>query len=227
VIHVSETKKENDDALKQYGLTPAQYLVSIGAIAKRTIFAHGVWLTPGDIAAIAPLHVGVAHCPSSNMKLASGVAPVTEMLAAGLAVGLGTDGPAGSNNDMDLLEELDLAAKLAKVTRLDPKALPAPTVFAMATILGAKSIGMENVIGSLEVGKRADFITVDTTAPHAVPPHDPYSMLVYALKASDVQDVVIDGHFTIRDRKALTIDEAATLEEARKWRIRIERSLKQ
>jgi 5-methylthioadenosine/S-adenosylhomocysteine deaminase len=226
VIHVSETKKENDDSVAKYGLTPARYLASIGAIARRTIFAHGVWLTPEDIAAIAPLHVGVAHCPSSNMKLASGAAPVTAMLAAGLAVGLGTDGPAGSNNDFDLMEEMDLAAKLAKVTSLDPQALPAARVFEMATILGAKSIGMDGSIGSLEPGKRADFITVDTTAPHAVPAHDPYSMLVYALKASDVRDVVIEGHFTIRDRAPMTIDAAATIAEARKWRIRIDASLR-
>jgi 5-methylthioadenosine/S-adenosylhomocysteine deaminase len=226
VIHVSETKKENDDSVAKNGLTPASYLVSIGAVAKHTIFAHGVWLTPGDIAAIAPLHVGVAHCPSSNMKLASGVAPVTAMLAAGLAVGLGTDGPAGSNNDFDLMEELDLAAKLAKVRSLDPQVLPAAKVFEMATILGAKSIGMDAEIGSLEPGKRADFITVDTTEPHAVPAHDPYSMLVYALKASDVRDVVIEGRFTIRDRAPMTVDAAATIAEARKWRVRIDASLR-
>jgi 5-methylthioadenosine/S-adenosylhomocysteine deaminase len=227
VIHVSETKKENDDSVAKNGLTPARYLVSIDAIAKRTIFAHGVWLTPEDIAAITPLNVGVAHCPSSNMKLGSGAAPVTAMLAAGLAVGLGTDGPAGSNNDFDLMEEMDLAAKLAKVTSLDPRALPAAKVFEMATILGAKSIGMDSEIGSLEVGKRADFITVDTTAPHAVPAHNPYSMLVYALKASDVRDVVIEGHFTIRDRAPMSIDAAATIAEARKLRLQIDASLRE
>jgi 5-methylthioadenosine/S-adenosylhomocysteine deaminase len=226
VIHVSETKKENDDSVAKNGLTPARYLASIGGIAKRTIFAHGVWLTPEDIAAIAELHVGVAHCPSSNMKLASGAAPVTAMLAAGLAVGLGTDGPAGSNNDFDLMEEMDLAAKLAKVTSLDPQALPAAKVFEMATILGARSIGMDAEIGSLEPGKRADFITVDTTAPHAVPAHNPYSMLVYALKASDVRDVVIEGHFTVLDRDPKTIDAPAALAEARKWRVRIDASLR-
>ena len=226
IIHVSETKEENDDSVAKYGMTPTRYLVSIGAIAKRTIFAHGVWLTPADIAALAPLHVGVAHCPSSNMKLGSGAAPVTEMLDAGLAVGLGTDGPAGSNNDFDLLEELDLAAKLAKVTHLDPKALPAAKVFEMATILGAKSIGMDGEIGSLEVGKRADLITVDTTAPHAVPAHDPYSMLVYSLKASDVRDVVIEGHFTVRDRVPTTIDAVATIAEARKLRAKVDASLR-
>ena len=225
IIHVSETKKENDDSLAQHSLTPAQYLISIGAIARRTLFAHGVWLTPDDIAALAPLHVGVAHCPSSNMKLASGVAPVPAMLAAGLAVGLGTDGPAGSNNDMDLMQELDLAAKLAKVTTGDPRALPAIEAFEMATILAAKALGMDAEIGSLEPGKRADFITLDTTAPHAVPAHDPYSMLVYSLKASDVRDVVIEGGFTVRDRVPMTLDAAAILEDARKWRARIDASL--
>ena len=226
LIHVSETKKENDDSVAQHGLTPAQYLISIGAVARRTICAHGVWLTPGDLAALAPLHVGIAHCPSSNMKLASGVAPVMAMLAAGLAVGLGTDGPAGSNNDMDLLEELDLAAKLAKVTQGDPRALPAIQAFEMATIGGAKALGMEAEIGSLEPGKRADFITLDATAPHAVPAHDPYSMLVYSLKASDVRDVVIEGGFTVRDRIPMTLDASAILDDARKWRVRIDDSLR-
>ena len=226
LIHVSETKRENDDALSHHGRTPAQYLISIGAIARRTVFAHGVWLTPEDIAALAPLHVGIAHCPSSNMKLASGVAPVTSMLAAGLAVGLGTDGPAGSNNNMDLFEELDLAAKLAKVTQGDPKALPAAQVFEMATILGARALGMETEIGSLEPGKRADLITLNTTAPHAVPPHDPYSMLAYALKASDVRDVVIEGGFTVRDHMPMTLDAAAIVEDARKWRAKIDASLR-
>jgi 5-methylthioadenosine/S-adenosylhomocysteine deaminase len=226
LIHVSETRKENDDSLAQHGLTPAQYLVSIGAVARRTIFAHGVWLTPGDLAALAPLHVGIAHCPSSNMKLASGIAPISAMLAAGLAVGLGTDGPAGSNNDMDLLEELDLAAKLAKVTQGDPRALPAIQAFEIATIGGARALGMDGEIGSLEPGKRADFITLDTTAPHAVPAHDPYSMLVYSLKASDVRDVVIEGGFTVRDHVPMTLDAGAILEDARKWRVRIEASLR-
>jgi 5-methylthioadenosine/S-adenosylhomocysteine deaminase len=226
LIHVSETKKENDDSLSQHGLTPTQYLISIGAVARRTVFAHGVWLTPEDIAALAPLRVGIAHCPSSNMKLASGVAPVPAMLAAGLAVGLGTDGPAGSNNDMDLLQELDLAAKLAKVTRADPQALPAIQAFEMATILGAKALGMDDAIGSLEPGKHADFITLDTTAPHAVPAHDPYSMLVYSLQASDVRDVVIEGSFTIRDRVPMTLDAGAILDDARKWRVRIDASLR-
>ncbi len=227
LMHVSETKKEQDDSLSHHGLTPAQYLISIGAVARRTVFAHGVWLTPDDIAALAPLHVGIAHCPSSNMKLASGVAPVTAMLAAGLAVGLGTDGPAGSNNDMDLLRELDLAAKLAKVTRGDPQALPAIQAFEMATIVGARALGMENEIGSLEPGKRADFITIDTTAPHAVPAHDPYSMLVYSLKASDVRDVVIEGGFTVRDHVPMTLDAGAILDAARQWRVRIDASLRE
>jgi 5-methylthioadenosine/S-adenosylhomocysteine deaminase len=185
-----------------------------------------VWLTPGDLAALAPLHVGIAHCPSSNMKLASGIAPVTAMLAAGLAVGLGTDGPAGSNNDMDLLEELDLAAKLAKVTQGDPQALPAIQAFEMATIGGARALGMDGEIGSLEAGKRADFITLDATAPHAVPAHDPYSMLVYSLKASDVRDVVIEGGFTVRDHVPMTLDAGAILDDARKWRVRIDASLR-
>ena len=227
LIHLSETKKENDDELAKRHTTPTKTLDELGIWNGRTVAAHSVWVNEADMQILKARGVGVAHCPSSNMKLASGAAPVGEMLAAGLAVGLGTDGPAGSNNDFDLMEEMDLAAKLAKVTTGDPQALPAAKVFEMATIMGAKSIGMETEIGSLEPGKRADFITVDTAAPHAVPAHDPYSMLVYALKASDVRDVVIEGSFTVRDRAPMTIDAAATVAEARKLRVKIDASLRE
>jgi 5-methylthioadenosine/S-adenosylhomocysteine deaminase len=225
LIHVSETRKENQDAAAQHGASPAAYLDKIGAVARRSVYAHAVWTDATDHALLAARRVGVAHCPGSNMKLASGAAPVAAMLRAGIAVGLGSDGPAGSNNDFSMFEEMDLAAKLAKVTSLDPEALPAPTVFAMATITGARALGMEKEIGSIEPGKRADLVTVSLAAPHAWPSHDVYSMLVYTLKTSDVLDVMIDGRWTVRDRRPLTLDAAAIRRSVAEWRAKVEASM--
>ena len=193
LIHLSETKKENDDSLRERHMTPTQRLDSFGFFRGRTLVAHAVWVTDGDIAILKRTNTGVAHCPSSNMMLASGAAPVVKMLDRGLNVGLGTDGPAGSNNDFDLFEEIDLAAKLQKLITRDPRALPARTAVAMATIGGAKALGIDKEIGSLEPGKRADLISVRLDAPHAVPMYDVYSQLAYALKASDVTDVMVNG----------------------------------
>src|SRR5688572_16686224 len=155
LIHLSETKRENDGIQAKRGMSPTSVLDSIGLFEGRTIAAHGVWLDDADMRILAQRGVGVAHCPSSNMKLASGVAPLVRMLAAGIAVGLGTDGPAGSNNDFNLFEEMDLAAKLQKVITGDPRALPAKAVLEMATRGGARVLGMEKEIGSLETGKKA------------------------------------------------------------------------
>jgi 5-methylthioadenosine/S-adenosylhomocysteine deaminase len=149
-----------------------------------------------------------------------------KMLASGLNVGLGTDGPAGSNNDFDLFEEMDLAAKLQKLTTSDPRALPARTAVAMATIMGAKALGLEKEIGSLEAGKRADLISVRIDRPHAVPMYDVYSQLVYALKSSDVTDVVINGRVVVRDAKCLTIDVPTTLAKAKEYGLKIAQSVK-
>jgi 5-methylthioadenosine/S-adenosylhomocysteine deaminase len=225
LIHVSETKREQEEALAKHRLTPAAYLESIGAIAKRTLFAHGVWMSPDDIALAASRRIGVAHCPSSNMKLASGIAPVARMLEAGVPVGLGPDGPAGSNNDFDMFEEMDLAAKLAKVSSMDPRALPAAKAFEMATLGGARALGMDSEIGSIEVGKRADLITVSLASPRAAPEHDVYSMLVYSLKGCDVLDVVIEGRPVVRERRALTLDAAEVIARARAFRAKIEASI--
>ena len=147
------------------------------------------------------------------------------MLAAGMAVGLGSDGPAGSNNDFGMFEEMDLAAKLAKVTSMDPEALPAKTVLEMATIGGARVLGMEKEIGSLEVGKRADLILVDMNVPHAQPSYNVVSQLVFALKASDVSDVMVDGKLVVRNKVALTLDRAAILAKAREYGLSVTRSL--
>ena len=160
------------------------------------------------------------------MKLASGVAPVVKMLEMGLAVGLGPDGPAGSNNDFNLFEEMDLAAKLQKVTTGDPRALPASAALEMATIRGARVLGMEKEIGSLEAGKRADMILVRTDRPNAVPIYDPVSQMVYALKADDVRDVMVNGKPVVRDGKILTLNEPQILQKAAEYREKIRASLR-
>ena len=170
--------------------------------------------------------VGVAHCPSSNMKLASGVAPVVRMLALDIAVGLGPDGPAGSNNDSDLFEEMDLAAKLQKVTSMNPQALPAKAALEMATIRGARALGMESRIGSLEGGKLADMILVRLDRPNAVPLYDAVSQMVYALKAGDVRDVMVNGKPVVRDGRILTLNQQLVLQKAEEYRVKISASLK-
>jgi 5-methylthioadenosine/S-adenosylhomocysteine deaminase len=227
LIHLSETKKENDDNEAKHHQTPTQTLNSIGFFNGRTIAAHCVWVDAGDIGILKSKAVGVAHCPSSNMKLASGAAPVVDLLKAGIAVGLGTDGPAGSNNDFDLLEEADLAAKLQKLIRQDPEALPAAKAFELATIGGARSLGLDKEIGSLETGKRADLIALDLDAPNAVPLYDVYSQLVYALKGSNVMDVVVNGREVVRDRKCLTLDRQGIIAKAREYGIKVAQSVQQ
>jgi len=226
LIHLAETKKENDDSLSKYHMTPTERLESFGFFHSRTLVAHAVWVSDSDIAILKRNHTGIAHCPSSNMKLASGAAPVVKLLDRGLNVGLGTDGPAGSNNDFDMFEEMDLAAKLQKLATGDPRALPARTAVAMATIIGAKALRMESEIGSLEAGKRADMITVRLDRPHAVPMYDVYSQLVYALKSSDVDDVIINGTIIVRGGKCLTIDAASTIAKAKEYGIQIAKSVK-
>jgi 5-methylthioadenosine/S-adenosylhomocysteine deaminase len=226
IIHLSETKKENDDEIAKRGTSPTQTLEALGVFQGRTVAAHSVWMSDADLNILKRRDVGVAHCPSSNMKLASGAAPVTKMLAMGIAVGLGPDGPAGSNNDFDMFEEMDLAAKLQKVVTLNPEALPATAAFDMATRLGARAIGLEKEIGSLETGKRADMIMVRIDQPHAVPMYDAISQLVYALKASDVRDVMVNGRPVVRDSKILTLNEALILQKAAEYRSKVSASLK-
>ncbi|MEO8593389.1 MAG: amidohydrolase family protein [Candidatus Solibacter sp.] len=226
VIHLSETKKENDDEIAKRKTTPTKTLDDLGVWNGRSVAAHAVWVDEADLAILKARGVGLAHCPSSNMKLSSGVAPVTRMLALDLAVGLGPDGPAGSNNDFNLFEEMDLAAKLAKVTTLNPQALPAGAALAMATIRGARALGMEKEIGSLEAGKRADMITVRIDRPHAQPLYDAVSQMVYALKGSDVRDVMVNGKAVVRDAKILTLDEKAILAKAAEYRAKVSASLK-
>jgi 5-methylthioadenosine/S-adenosylhomocysteine deaminase len=226
LIHLSETKQENDDSLSARHMTPTKVLDTLGVLTGRTVAAHCVWVDEGDMAILKARGVGIAHCPSSNMKLASGVAPVVRMLALDLPVGLGPDGPAGSNNDFNMFEEMDLAAKLQKVTTLNPEVLPASMALEMATIRGARALGMEKEIGSLETGKRADMILVRVDRPNAVPMYDPISQMVYALKGEDVRDVMVNGKPVVRDARILTLDEAQILQKAAEYRVKVAASLK-
>jgi 5-methylthioadenosine/S-adenosylhomocysteine deaminase len=184
-----------------------------------------VWLTPAEIEMFAAKKVGVAHCPESNEMLASGVAPVTEMRAHHMEVGLGTDGPAGSNNDLDMFEEMASAARLQKVFRNDPKALGARDVLEMATIGGARVLGLADKIGTLEAGKRADVIVVDLQTAKTQPVYSVESAIVYAANGSNVTTTICDGKILMRSRKVLTVDVPATLAKAKEYRDNVRASL--
>src|SRR5438270_24938 len=225
LIHVAEMKKEWDDSLKQNGMSPVQYLEKINVLAPNVVAAHCIFVDEADRKLLDQRGVGCVHNPSSNMMIASGVSPVPELRMAGVAVGLGTDGPAGSNNDLDLMEEIDLAAKLAKISKMNPLALGAKDVVAMATIDGARALHMEKEIGSLEAGKKADLVLISLNEPNAVPMYDIYAQIAYSLKGSDVDTVVIGGRVVMRDRKLLTVDEPAVIEKAREYGNAVKKSL--
>jgi 5-methylthioadenosine/S-adenosylhomocysteine deaminase len=224
VTHISETRREVDDITKSKGARPVDYLSRIGFLNNRVIAAHMVFPSPEEIDVLKRLGVGVVHNPQSNMKLASGVAPVPQMLAADLALGLGTDG-AASNNDLNMWEEMDTAAKLHKVVSGDPKVVSAREAFELATVRGARALHMEREIGSIEAGKRADLVIVDLDDLNQTPLYNIYSQLVYATKADDVRSVIIEGRVVMRDRRLLTLDEEAIKTRARAFRERILKSL--
>lgn len=226
LIHVAEMKKEWEDSEKANGMSPVQYLEKIGVLGPDVVAAHCIFVDEVDRKLLAERGTGCVHNPSSNMMIASGVSPVPEIRAAGVAVGLGTDGPAGSNNDLDLMEEIDLAAKLAKISKMDPLALGAKDVVAMATIDGARALHMEKEIGSLEAGKKADLVLISLHEPNAMPMYDIYAQIAYSLKGNDVEDVVIGGRVVMRDRKLLTVDEPAVLEKAREYGESVKKSLR-
>jgi len=226
LIHVAEMRKEFTDSIEKNGATPVQYLERIEFLGPDVVAAHCIWTDYTDMKILAERQVGCVHNPSSNMMLASGVAPVVDQRAAGMRVGLGTDGPAGSNNDLDMMEEMDLAAKLQKTYRVDPRALGAKGALEMATIEGARALHMEKEIGSLERGKKADFVLLSLDVPNAVPMYDVYSQIVYALKASEVQTVVVAGKILLKDRKLLTVDEPAAIAKAKEYGKRVAESLK-
>ena len=206
LIHVAETKKEVEDVSKEHGARPVEYLARINFLNDKTIAAHVVFANDNELDILKRLNVGVAHNPQSNMKLASGVAPIPQMLLKDVAVGLGTDG-AASNNDLSLWEEMDAAAKLHKVFSGDPKVVSAQQAFEMATTRGARALHLEKEIGSLETGKRADIVIVDLDNLNQIPMYNIYSHLVYATKANDVRTVVIEGKPIMLDRRLLTLDE--------------------
>jgi len=226
LIHIAEIKKELEESLEKNHATPVQYLDRIGLLGPDVLAAHCIYVNEEDRKILAARKVGCAHNPSSNMMLASGIAPVVEERAAGIAVGLGTDGPAGSNNDFDLMEEIDLAAKLQKIAKMDPRALSAKSVVEMATVEGARAIHMEKEIGSIEPGKKADLIIIGLDTPNAVPMFDVYSQLAYALKSTNIETVVINGQQVMRDHKLLTVNEPAAIAKAHEYQIKIANSLK-
>ena len=224
VTHISETKREVDDSVKAKGTTPVDYLNRIGFLNNRVIAAHMVWPSEAELGLLKQLGVGIVHNPQSNMKLASGVAPIPRMLKEDLPVGLGTDG-AASNNDLSMWEEMDTAAKLHKLISNDPKVVSAEEAFEMATIRGARALHLEKEIGSIEKGKRADLVVVDLDDLNQTPYYNIYSDLVYAAKAADVRTVIIEGRVVMRDRRLLTLNEATIKADARRYRERIVRSV--
>lgn len=224
IIHIAEAPTETDFMTKTYQARSVPYLDRLGFLSERVIGAHVVHVNEAEIQILKQRGVGIAHCPQSNMKLASGVAPVPAMLKNNLPVGLGTDG-AASNNDLNLWEEMDSAAKLHKLISKDPTVVSAKDALAMATIGGARAIHLEREIGSLESGKRADVILVDLSAPHATPTYNLYSHLVYAAKASDVTDTIVNGRVLMRNRRLISLDEGLIRAKARKRQAEVARSL--
>lgn len=203
--HLSETRQEVDDILARTGMRPAFYLDAIGVLSEDLVAAHAVHVSPDEIALLAERGVRAVHVPESNMKLASGNAPVQDMLDAGLCIGLGTDGCA-SNNDLDLFREMDVAAKLAKAATGSPESLDAQTALSMATRGGAGVLGMAEEIGTLEAGKRADLIVLDLNHPHLQPLYNPWSTVVYSACGADVRHSVVNGRVLMKDRQFQTLD---------------------
>ena len=225
-IHLSESPFEVQYSKDNYGTTSIEALESVGFFDGPTIAAHVVWPTAVEIPILIDRKVGVIHNPTSNMKIASGIAPIADMLAAGVRIGLGTDG-AASNNDLDMWEEMRLASFLQKVEQMNPEVLPANTVLHMATSGGATAIGLGESIGSLEVGKRADLIQVAFDDVHHVPTYDVISHLVFVTDEQDVASVVVDGKLLMREKELLTIDTERVADEARALAAKIQSALEE
>ena len=223
-IHMSESPYELEYSKQNYGMTSIELFESIGFLDGPTIGAHVVWPTEAEIGILAERKVGVIHNPTSNMKIASGISPVTDMLTAGVLVGLGTDG-AASNNDLDMWEEMRLAALLQKVDKMDPEVLSASTVLRMATSGGAKAVGLGDKVGMLSVGMRADVIQVSFDDVHFVPTYDVISHLVYVADEQDVASVTVDGKLLMRDGEFLTINTERVAKEATEIAARIQAAL--
>ncbi len=204
-IHLAETKQEVDDINNRYGFTPGKFLYELGVYDDKTICVHAVWLNDDELEIIRRHSVSLVHCIESNLKLASGIAPLPKWISMGITFGLGTDGPA-SNNDLSVLSELNVAALVHKGVNRQPTICKADEVLKAATIMGAEALGMDDIIGSIEPGKSADFVALDITKPHAVPIYDPISHIVYSSKSSDVKHVWIAGNQVVENGKLLTLD---------------------
>ncbi|MEN6318577.1 MAG: amidohydrolase [Syntrophaceae bacterium] len=224
-MHYLETRSEREQLTEKYGKNPTLFLKDIGYLTERFIAFHCVWMEKEDMLMFADNGCSAVHNPESNMKLASGVAPVPEMLAAGVTTGLGTDGCA-SNNNLDMFQEMDTAAKLHKVTRLDPTVMDAKTVVRMATCEGAKVLGMDNLVGSLIVGKKADIILINLRKPHLTPLYNEYSHIVYAVNSADVDTVLINGRVVMKNRKLLTMEENEIMEMVQNTSLEIKKNLR-
>src|SRR3954453_6117963 len=226
LIHFAETEDEVRTAREQFKMTPAAALASIGFWGPKTVAAHGVWVTDEDIAILKQHNVGIAHNPESNMKLASGAAPVVKYLAAGVNVGLGTDG-AASNNDLDMFEAMRQAAFLAKLANKDPTAVSARTALDLATVGGARPLAVEPRVGSLEAGKRADVIVVSMREARQTPMYDPISHLVYATRGDDVRTTIVNGKILMKDRQLRTLDKAAVIADANRLATKVRDAVRQ
>ena len=213
-IHASENAGEVADVTNRYGRTPVELLDDHGLLRNGTVLAHAVVLSDNEIARLAETNTAVAHCPASNMKLASGFCRVPELLEAGVTVGLGTDGPS-SSNDLDMFAAMRVAALIHKGNRLDPTALPATSVLRMATMGSATALGIDSHVGSIEVGKKADLVRLSSTSPSLTPTYDPISTIVYAASRSDVVDVWVDGVRVVDNRLCTTIDADSVLRDLR------------
>ncbi|OPZ93783.1 MAG: 5-methylthioadenosine/S-adenosylhomocysteine deaminase [Firmicutes bacterium ADurb.Bin419] len=212
-IHVSETEKEVEDSLNDRKKRPFEYLEDLNFLGPDVIAAHSVWLSGAEIALITDNNVKISHNPLSNMKLASGISPVSDMIANGVCVSLGTDGVA-SNNNLDLFQEMKTSSLLQKVRTLDPTVLPASKVLEMATINGATALGLEQEIGTIEVGKKADLVLIDMKSPHLTPYRNPISHLAYSAEGKDVDTVLCDGKILMLEKEVLALDEVEVMEMA-------------
>ena len=222
-IHLAETRWEVEKLIAEKGVSPVAYLADLGVLSDRVVAAHCVHVSPEDIDLLAEFEVGVSHNPVSNLKLASGVAPVPTMIARGLKVGLGTDG-AASNNTLDLLRDLQLTALLHKGVSGDPTALPASALVEMVTTAGASTLGLGDRIGRLSEGFEADLICLSLEGPHATPSYEPLSHIAYAARSSDVRHVMVAGRMLVRDRELLTLDIGRIRAEARELATKIQAS---
>jgi 5-methylthioadenosine/S-adenosylhomocysteine deaminase len=213
-IHAAETRSEFDLIKDHHHMSPIAYLDSLNLLDSRTLLVHAIWLDDVDIDMVARSGAAVSHTPESAMKLGSGIARIPEYIHAKIRVGLGTDGCA-SNNNQDMFQEMDIAAKLHKVSTLNPQAMKSRTVLEMATIGGARAIGMDRIIGSLEPGKQADILIVDTQTPHLTPLYHPESHIVYAANGSDVRDVMVSGKWRVKNRGLVSLKLDEILDQAR------------